>query len=210
MDGINRITTNAAGTWGGSCTCPDGKVYWVGDMSDGGQTLACFGGLAGESHYFENELWSGMMVHCGTPEDVESDRYYADSSIGEWWDWCTCPSGDRYRVGDITGTGCSQFACNGGVTDGECHSEYNAMGSHMAVDCGTAGEEDMNVVEYGQDIGTWGGECVCPDGKSYFVGDIEGMGCEEFACYGGGVPGDVCYHFADAQWSHKKVTCSDI
>ena len=36
------------GTFGGSCTCPDGRVHWVGDNMDACDSLACINGIAGE------------------------------------------------------------------------------------------------------------------------------------------------------------------
>ena len=35
------------GMWGGSCTCPDGQSYWVGDNIDLCASLACVGGVSG-------------------------------------------------------------------------------------------------------------------------------------------------------------------
>ena len=36
------------GGWGGTCTCPDGQAYEVGDNGDSCQSLACVGGSSGE------------------------------------------------------------------------------------------------------------------------------------------------------------------
>ena len=36
------------GGWGGSCTCPDGQVYQVGDLDGKCGSLACYGGVSGE------------------------------------------------------------------------------------------------------------------------------------------------------------------
>jgi hypothetical protein len=46
---INLLQTNVAGVgeWGGTCTCPDGAVYNVGDNNDGCGSLACVGGTPG-------------------------------------------------------------------------------------------------------------------------------------------------------------------
>jgi hypothetical protein len=37
------------GSWGGSCTCPNGQVYDVGDSGNTCESLACEGGIAGEN-----------------------------------------------------------------------------------------------------------------------------------------------------------------
>jgi hypothetical protein len=48
---VNYVETGAAsaGGWGGSCTCPNGEVYWVGDMVPGGcgAGINCVNGVAG-------------------------------------------------------------------------------------------------------------------------------------------------------------------
>mmetsp|Transcript_23478 Transcript_23478/g.64687 ORF Transcript_23478/g.64687 Transcript_23478/m.64687 type:complete len:839 (-) Transcript_23478:2234-4750(-) len=46
---INILETNVAdvGEWGGTCTCPNGNVYNVGDNNDGCGSLACIGGIPG-------------------------------------------------------------------------------------------------------------------------------------------------------------------
>lgn len=53
------------GDWGGTCTCPNGEVYQVGDNNDGCQTLACIGGVAG-SCTGDNPGGAGYRVICGT------------------------------------------------------------------------------------------------------------------------------------------------
>ena len=55
--------SNGSGTYGGVCTCPDGREYEVGDLEDGCQNLACWGGKAGECHDKAGP-WSGGWVHC--------------------------------------------------------------------------------------------------------------------------------------------------
>eukprot|EP00966_Prymnesium_polylepis_P085282 1974417-Prymnesium_polylepis.1 len=35
------------GVWGGTCTCPNGETYQVGDSLDYCGTLACIGGVSG-------------------------------------------------------------------------------------------------------------------------------------------------------------------
>ena len=58
------------GGWGGTCTCPDGQVYQVGDTG-GCNGIACYGGVAGTCSRnpnadFPNWQGSGMSVTCAT------------------------------------------------------------------------------------------------------------------------------------------------
>ena len=61
------VTENAAGvgTHGGSCTCPSGAVYQVGEVSGSDcTTLACAGGVAGVCSK-AGGVWSRRSVTCG-------------------------------------------------------------------------------------------------------------------------------------------------
>merc|ERR1712054_572420 len=53
------------GAWGGSCTCPDGTVYQVGDNYDSCGSLACDGGKQGKCNRHEDAKWAGKKVTCG-------------------------------------------------------------------------------------------------------------------------------------------------
>merc|ERR1712198_460697 len=46
-----------AGTYGGSCTCPTGEVYQVGNIGGDCSSLACEGGVPGICHEYSGE-WS--------------------------------------------------------------------------------------------------------------------------------------------------------
>merc|ERR1712012_641683 len=52
------------GGWGGSCTCPDGSVYQVGDNIDYCDSLACIGGVSGTCNRRHGE-WSRRKATCG-------------------------------------------------------------------------------------------------------------------------------------------------
>jgi len=43
----NKVQHDQGGVWGGTCTCPDGQTYSVGDNGDYCTTLACVGGQSG-------------------------------------------------------------------------------------------------------------------------------------------------------------------
>ena len=57
----------AVGLWGGTCTCPDGAKYEVGDNGDLCGSLACVGGIAGECHHRASDAWAHRRVHCMGP-----------------------------------------------------------------------------------------------------------------------------------------------
>ena len=61
---------NFAYTWGGECTCPDGKAYLVSDNGNGCKTLNCFGGKTtkkcSEPASGTNVTWAGMGVTCAS------------------------------------------------------------------------------------------------------------------------------------------------
>lgn len=52
-----------AGDWGGTCTCPDGSEYFVGDSMNHCGSLACVGGWQGVCHRAYGP-WSGMRAVC--------------------------------------------------------------------------------------------------------------------------------------------------
>lgn len=62
----NIVEKNVAGVggWGGSCTCPDGQVYQVGDQNNYCKSLACIGGTSGKCNRHSG-TWSNTKVTCG-------------------------------------------------------------------------------------------------------------------------------------------------
>lgn len=65
VSGDNRVIERAPGIggWGGSCTCPDGQIYQVGDNGDACNSLACVGGTAGTCNRNDGS-WSFRKVEC--------------------------------------------------------------------------------------------------------------------------------------------------
>lgn len=53
------------GDWGGTCACPNGSVYRVGDNGDACETLACIGGVSGTCSE-ANAGGEGYRVTCDT------------------------------------------------------------------------------------------------------------------------------------------------
>jgi len=58
------------GAWGGTCTCPDGQSYNVGDKFDGcangPSSLACYGGTPGDCNKVVDQRRDGMRVTCAS------------------------------------------------------------------------------------------------------------------------------------------------
>ena len=60
---------NGVGLWGGTCTCPDGAVYLVGDNGDLCGSLACVNGVAGKCNEWFSYEWAYRKVVCATADD---------------------------------------------------------------------------------------------------------------------------------------------
>eukprot|EP01046_Picozoa_sp_COSAG06_P050754 COSAG06_NODE_8114_length_2270_cov_1.963151_2_plen_712_part_01 len=61
----NRKESNVpgVGSWGGTCTCPNGQVYQVGDNKDSCSSLACVNGVSGDCNQ-TNPGGDGVRVTC--------------------------------------------------------------------------------------------------------------------------------------------------
>ena len=72
--GANVYTKTGPGGWGGSCTCPDGQIYQVGDNGDSCGSLSCVGGVPGTCNHYVDNKWKNGAVTCATPrkDDFES------------------------------------------------------------------------------------------------------------------------------------------
>ena len=54
---------DSAGAWGGTCLCPDGNSYQVGDDGDSCGSLACVNGAMLNCNRMDGE-WSNRKVIC--------------------------------------------------------------------------------------------------------------------------------------------------
>ena len=85
----------------------------------------------------------------------------------------------------------------------------DAVRQHNRASCASPGVqvsmEDDWLEEDARGTGTWGGECTCPNGKSYLVSDENNM-CSTLACVGGTY--SKCSHTEDPRWAHKRVHCA--
>jgi len=207
------MTTNSfieqAGTggWGGECTCPDGSKYQVGDHWAACANLACVNGVSGHCNRHGGE-WSGKGVIC-VPQELlpppeplvpvdGANVYTKDAGKGGWGGQCTCADGQVYQVGD-NGDSCATLACEGGIR-GSCN-KHNGEWSGASVTCAQPLQNSFI-----EDAGTggWGGECTCPDGSTYQVGD-HWAACANLACVNG-VSG-TCNRNG-GPWSGKGVVCA--
>ena len=75
----NLVETNAPGVggWGGTCTCPDGEVYQVGDFDNDDYcgSLACIGGVAGSCYRDPRDNPGGahVKVTCAPGQQSTED-----------------------------------------------------------------------------------------------------------------------------------------
>ena len=62
----NVVTEKAPGVggWGGSCTCPNGQTYGVGDNYNYCASLACINGKAGTCNRKIDAEWAHRKVVC--------------------------------------------------------------------------------------------------------------------------------------------------
>jgi len=87
---------------------------------------------------------------------------------------------------------------------GSDHNAYSAVLKPICTDNDGTQSTSNIVQENAPGVGGWGGECTCPDGSVYQVGD-NGDSCETLACIGGTY--SLCNHQAGL-WSHRKVICN--
>ena len=125
------------GVWGGKCTCPDGRVYQVGDEGNICGSVSCEGGTQGTCNEGEGE-WAFRKVVCAPakkrPRSANKNSHHRDSKAGTWGGECTCPDGQVYLVGDEQNQ-CGSLMCKGGAP-GLCN-RYESHWAGMAAECGT-------------------------------------------------------------------------
>ena len=67
------------GTWGGTCRCPDGKEYEVGDNGDGCGSIACVNGQMVNCNKTDGP-WSGRKVTCEPGKKINVCTYIGHES----------------------------------------------------------------------------------------------------------------------------------
>lgn len=122
----------AVGGWGGTCTCPDGSVYAVGDAHDSCASLACDGGVSSSCEKVFSPDRQGMRVTCATGKP-EENWYRYNPNVGSWGGTCRCPDGHTYQVGDNNDS-CASLACEGGVSS-SCERVKRKERAGMSATC---------------------------------------------------------------------------
>jgi len=132
------------------------------------------------------------------------------SHVGAFGGECTCPDGEVLPAGDVDvalGGAEPVLACFGGKP-----TSYNKRAgpwSHQQVRCGVCASEAcagsaVNVYrEKDPAAGGWGGNCLCPNGRIFAVGDdgVDGTG---LACEGG-VFDPKAINQREGEWSRKRL-----
>jgi len=77
----------SVGGWGGTCTCPNGETYDVGDNGDACASLACVGGTEGQCFEEQRPERNGMKVECNVAPPALSPAALRVLSYNVWW-WC--------------------------------------------------------------------------------------------------------------------------
>lgn len=74
----------AVGFWGGTCTCPNGGVYLVGDNQDSCGSLACIGGVKGTCNQYSGD-WARRKVICAPlrTTSIPENPSHASGSVDE-------------------------------------------------------------------------------------------------------------------------------
>jgi len=138
------------------------------------------------------------LVTVGVPVQG-ANNYNKNAGKGGWGGQCTCADGQVYQVGD-NGDSCATLACEGGIR-GACN-KHGGEWSGAAVTCAPPMTTNSFIEQAG--TGGWGGECTCPDGSKYQVGD-HWAACANLACVNG-VSG-TCNRNG-GPWSGKGVVCA--
>merc|ERR1719204_1363635 len=145
---------DGVGAYGGSCTCPDGSVWQVGDNYDSCGSLACIGGVSGTCHR-QNGVWSWRKVTCAPPTHSEevcdsdhclqiSNGWRPTSRCANSALFCESWSKDMHRCCPVTcETGSpSESECNALNGSGSCVYPNTAQscstvssGSHDESEC---------------------------------------------------------------------------
>jgi len=69
---------------GGTCTCPDGQIFQVGDNGDNCGSLACVGGISGTCGW-DNPGGANVRVTCGATRTTTTTSIYIPGEKGAKW-----------------------------------------------------------------------------------------------------------------------------
>jgi len=214
--------TSGAGGWGGTCLCPSGNNYAVGDNFDSCDSLACVGGTEGTCNNQEGS-WSGRQVTCGQTNPCVADTTqlpnngycFVGCGPGTFGSGghltCTLSSG-LYTLSetlDCEPNSCAAFNFPQGMLSTECSSGVilkTRTTTSCAVSCDTGYES------IGQGI------VKCPEDATYGQAAVSSLQCVPFECAplnlpsyvqgGTCVQSQVLYANAQAGDTSCTVTCA--
>merc|ERR1719203_1120644 len=172
------------GGWSGTCTCPDGQQYHVGDMNEACQDMACVGGVPGQCEKEEAGERAGKGVFCAAAgqEAAAKDEPTAQTSSQE----------------------------EAASKDEPSSTEQTSSREAAVPEEGSSAEapKSKDIYKKVADVGDFGGWCECPSGQRYNVGSRDGCatGLASLACVGG-MP-IKCNNESDPSRSGMQVTCA--
>ena len=135
-DNVVEEGAPGVGSWGGTCTCPNGIVYDVGDNNDGCTTLACIGGVSGETCSNRGGLGAHVRVTCGPhaplllPPSPPAPPPLSFDGITSMWG-TTQPNGAAALTDGAT------HGCRGGVSDAETFWGFRGDSADAVPDFGS-------------------------------------------------------------------------
>jgi hypothetical protein len=154
---VEQANAPGVGAYGGKCTCPDGRVYWVGDKATG---LACEGGVAGEIVRAAGN-WSHVGVHCACASGGGGGGGVQQAQR-------QLLKVEKRQLNEL------HRSLHRELQSDQCTgSALNLL------------KDDILPLSSGEfATGNWGGTCTCPNGQTYEVGD-NNDNCGSLACEGG-------------------------
>lgn len=167
-ENVYETGVTGVGNHGGSCTCPDGSVYQVGDSNDSCGSLQCFGGTPGVCNS-RSGIWSGnRKVTCApgrilslcevkvkvVPSALPPEGFCGSATGSDIWSagWVhgrlPSPSRDVKRilhyvnscnVCGIKFCGCNDWWCtNYERNEANLDTKYDQVGTDFHLNCGMA------------------------------------------------------------------------
>jgi hypothetical protein len=183
---------------GGYCKCASGKIYRIAAYNNSCDHLACMNGIEGKCYEENFEDVVGVGVNCSQRKRFEMSNSYFENFIQAIYQYHEkkvegLKDGEADKVGPYYGP---TDTTSGIVT--EIDELSKKQYTLMMVENWKFPEELQTVVSHQNVIfndptdatlGTYSGNCLCPDGNDYLVSNIfdknDPEGCTELACIGG-------------------------
>lgn len=178
----NTRSKYMAGNWGGTCRCPDGNEYQVGDKFDSCESLNCVNGEKVSCNK-EDGNWSKNWVICNPNSNKKN-------------------SNDKLGLPIIDLTNYNQQKSSPKPDSTKLNPKNRNLKSRT-LSSRKAGDPNFYYTNK-RKFGWWGGYCTCPNGSVYTVADNNDK-CGSLACKGG--VADECIHAVSTSWKYKGVIC---